>query len=363
MNHVKLNLAQLEELGDLIGYPGRQFELTKPGGVEEKVIKKLIDGPNGTKVLAKQKIPGTVEKVWIDENALAEYRELGYKFTGQKRMSYSPPEWIAGRTGGGFLILDDWNRADIRFIQAVMELVDRQEYISWKLPEDWHIVLTANPDNGEYLVNAIDNAQKTRFMSVIMKWSVERWGEWAEKNGIDTRCINFMLMHGAEVVKGNVNHRNLTNFFNSISYMDNFEDNLPLIQNLGEGSVGPEVATMFSVFINNRMDKWIHPKEILHSPDKKHVITTLNEMFTGDGKYRADIASVLGARLINFALYYAESNAITPEIIARITDLIKEEDLFTDDLNYHIVKKLLAGNKNKFKMLINDSEMQEIATR
>ena len=368
MNHVKLNLAQLEELGDLIGYPGRQFELIKPGGTTETVIRKLVPQADGTKKLVEEKVAGTVQKIWIDELAVSEYTKLGYTFTGQKRMSYSPPEWIAGKTGGGFLILDDWNRADIRFIQAVMELVDRQEYISWKLPKDWHIILTANPDNGEYLVNAIDNAQKTRFMSITMKWSVERWGEWAEKNGIDNRCINFMLMHGSEVVKGNVNPRSLTNFFNSISSMKNFEDRLALIQNLGEGSVGPEVATMFSVFIANRMDQWIHPKEILMSPDEKHVITVLNEMFTqgteeDPNEYRADIASVLGARLINFALYHAENNPITPEIIDRITNIIKAKDLFTDDLNYHIVKKLLAGNKNKFKLLVKDSEMQELATK
>lgn len=245
-----------------------------------------------------------------------------------------------------------------------MEIVDRQEYISWKLPKDWHIILTANPDNGEYLVNAIDNAQKTRFMSVVMKWNVERWGEWAERTNIDNRCINFMLLHGNEIVNGNVNPRSLTNFFNSISSMSEFEENLPLIQNLGEGSVGPEVATMFTTFINNRMDLWIHPKDILMGKDKTHVIDTLHEMFNGNGdNYRADIASVLTARLINFALHYAESNPITPEIIERITDIVKAKDLFTDDLNYHIVKKLLAGNKNKFKLLVNDNEMQEIATK
>ena len=87
-------------------------------------------------------------------------------------MSYSPPEWISGKEDGGILLLDDWNRADIRFIQAVMELVDRQEYISWKLPKNWHIILTANPDNGDYLVSSIDNAQKTRFISTILQFDL-----------------------------------------------------------------------------------------------------------------------------------------------------------------------------------------------
>ena len=83
-----------------------------------------------------------------------------------------------------FLLLDDWNRADVRFIQACMELVDRQTYISWTLPEDWHIILTANPDNGDYMVNSIDAAQKTRYITANLKFDINVWAKWAEESGI-----------------------------------------------------------------------------------------------------------------------------------------------------------------------------------
>lgn len=363
MNHVKLNLAQIEELGDLIGFPMKQYQMAKPGGTPAKKVQQLVlDEASGKKIMKTFTTPSTEILEWVDEVAVDEYTRLNYKLTGQNRMSYCPPEWIADKTGGGFLILDDWNRADIRFIQAVMELVDRQEYISWKLPTDWHIVLTANPDNGDYLVNTIDIAQKTRFMSIVMKWEVERWAEWAEKDGIDNRCINFLLMN-KDVVKGAVNPRSLTNFFNSISSIPEFEDSLPLIQNLGEGSVGPNVATLFSSFINEKMDRWITPKDMLMHEDTKGVIDSIKEIFGSGDDYRADIASTMGTRLINFALHHAESNPITPEINSRLIRLIKADGLFTDDLNYHIVKKLLAGNKQKFKMIVNDADIQEMATR
>ncbi len=358
LHHVKLNLAQIEELGDLVGFPMRQFQMTK-GGVPMKQV--VING-QGQKEIKTVMSTGSGEKIWVDEVATEQYTKNGYSFTGQKRMSYCPPEWIADKAGGGLLILDDWNRADTRFIQAVMELVDRQEYISWKLPENWHIILTANPDDGNYMVNAIDVAQKTRFISIVMKWNVDRWAEWAEQNALDGRCINFLLMH-QEVVKGAVNPRSLTNFFNSITSISDFNTSLPLIQNLGEGSVGPEVAFLFTGFINNKMDKWITPKEVLLSADVDAVTNRLFDIFGKGNDYRADIASVMTTRLINFALYYAESNSITPEIVKRITTLVKEQGLFTDDLNYHLIKKLLAGNKNKFKTLVFDSEIQEIATK
>ena len=123
LDFVKLNLAQIEELGDLVGFPVRQFQLSKVGATKIK-MKKVLDA-DGKSSFVKQEVTDDT-KVWIDENAVTEYTKQGYSFTGKKRMSYCPPEWIADKTKGGILILDDWNRADIRFIQAVMELVDRQ---------------------------------------------------------------------------------------------------------------------------------------------------------------------------------------------------------------------------------------------
>ena len=364
LNFVKLNLAQIEELGDLVGFPLRQFQMCKGGTTTKKL--KLVQEKNaeGKFVMVKKEVAEDVEPecLWIDENAIDEYTKQGYRFTGEKRMSYCPPEWIADKTGGGILILDDWNRADIRFIQAVMELVDRQEYISWKLPKDWHIVLTANPDNGEYLVNAIDNAQRTRFVSINLKWQHERWAEWAEKQEIDTRCINFVLMH-PEVINEKVNPRSITTFFNAISSIEKFEDSLGLVQMIGEGSVGPEVATLFSVFINNRLDQLITPKEILMNPNEKATIDKLSNCIGTGQDYRADIASIMTTRVVNYALYFAESNPVTKEVIDRLVALVKHPDAFTNDLKYHLVKKILNGNKQKFQKLLFDTKVQELATK
>jgi len=335
LNFVKLNLAQIEELGDLVGFPIRQFKLFK-------------EGPSGIKI-----------QKWVDETAVEEYIKQEYKFSGEKRMSYCPPEWIADKVGGGILLLDDWNRADIRFIQAVMELVDRQEYISWKLPKNWHIMLTANPDDGKYLVNSIDNAQRTRFVSVEIKYSVERWAEWAEANEIDGRCINFMLMH-PEVVNDKVNARSITNFFNCLDVIDNYETKLGLIQQIGEGSVGVEVGTLFTQFIANKLDKLITPKRMLLEGAHDTVVEELRDIVYDSSGYRADIASMLTSRLTNYALYYAESNSIDAKVIERIKQLIITDDLFSNDLKYVIARKLFTGNKAKFQKLTFIPEVNEL---
>ena len=325
---VKLNLAQIEELGDLVGYPTKEYQMTKNVGTDTE--------PNwNTK--------------WIDEQLLAEARGRGYQATGKAQMSYCPPEWIAGKEEGGILLLDDWNRADVRFIQAVMELVDRQEYISWKLPKNWHIILTANPDTGDYMVQSIDSAQKTRFVSVNLRFDVECWAKWAESAGIDGRCINFLLLH-PELVTQETNARSITTFFNAISSFTQFEKELPMIQMIGEGSVGEEFAGMFSSFINNKLDKLVSPDVMMNNKSDDFVRNTLKEAIGVGHNYRADIASVLCTRFANYAVAFAEKHNISEKHIERI-QLLTTEEMFGNDLKYYAIREILNGNRAKFKTL------------
>ena len=332
LNFVKLNLTQIEELGDLVGFPIRQFEMENKDSKE-----------------------------WIDEHAVEDYHKKGWSTTGKNRMSYCPPEWISGKEKGGILLLDDWNRADIRFIQAVMELIDRQQYISWSLPKDWHILLTSNPDNGEYLVNSIDNAQKTRFISVNLKFDINCWGIWAENNQVDGRCINFLLKH-PELVSTKVNSRSITTFFNSISSLTSFENDLPLIQMIGEGSVGSELTTMFTMFINNKLDKMISPEDILTHKSEEYVLNTLKGIIGKDKNYRADLASILSTRLINFSLFYSKENKIEKLLIDRLA-LLMNEDIFAVDLKYNIVKSIYNGNTAAFKSLMLNKTLLKFLTK
>lgn len=248
----------------------------------------------------------------------------------------------------------------LRFVQAVMEIIDRQEYISWKLPKDWHVILTSNPDNGEYLVNSIDSAQRTRFITAHLKFDIDCWAKWAEESSIDSRCINFLLMH-PELVKGDINPRSITTFFNSISSIGTFENQLPLIQMIGEGSVGIEFSTLFTTFINNKLDALISPKEIITSPDWKTVELKLKSVIYEGEHYRSDISSLLATRIVNYSLVYAESNPITDKITDRIKDIIKSEGLFALDLHYFMIKNIINGNKVKFQKILLDKEIVKLA--
>ena len=357
LDFVKLNLAQIEELGDLVGFPVRQFQMYK----EKQVAPKSPDAVNynssqraaAAADLTKLGVP-TTKKIgsWVDELAVDNYLKNGWKMTGKNRMSYCAPEWIADKKKGGILLLDDWNRADVRFIQACMELVDRQTYISWTLPQDWHIILTANPDNGDYMVNSVDSAQKTRYITANLKFDVNVWAKWAEEAGIDSRCINFLLMH-PELVTQETNARSISTFFNAISSIEKFEESLSLIQMIGEGSVGDEFSSMFTMFINNKLDKLVTPMDLLTHADEKYILGELRSCIGKDDTYRADIASALATRLANYSVVYSKENTINQKITDRLIALCTK-DYFTDDLKYLVVRTIFNGNKQKFnKMMMN----------
>ena len=330
MDVVKLNLSQIEELGDLVGFPVKEF---------------LVRNQEG-----KQR--------WITEAQVN--AALQAKFTVvDKRMSHAAPEWIQGKGEGGFLILDDYTRADHRFMQATMEILDRQEYVSWKLPKNWHVILTSNPDNGDYNVTSLDVAQKTRFISVEMKYDVAVWAKWAETAGIDGRCINFMLMH-PELVTQRVNPRAITTFFNAISSIGKFEEQLPLIQMIGEGSVGADFSSMFTMFINNKLDKIISPEDIL-TKDEAYVKGAIVASVGKDDEFRADLSSVIATRVINYALTVADKGGVPQAMIDRLAKVTTEFDGFTNDLRYYMVKEIVNGNKVKFAKLMQDTNVVKMA--
>jgi hypothetical protein len=343
-NTVTLNLSTLDEIGDLIGIPLVEYKaigtIKKEGEEPRKVAK------------------------WVAEGAMSTYEKLGYQFTGETQTTYSNPEWITGLSGPGILILDDYTRASQRFTQAVMQLILTQEYMGWSLPKGWTILLSSNPDDGMYNVTDQDPAQKSRSLTVYVKFDAEIWARWAEANGVDGRCINFILMN-KEIVKDEtpeVNPRSFTLFFNSISTITNFKkkENLKLIQLLGENSLGPEVTTNFVSFIHNRLDELITTEEILDTDVEFEVVNKrITDLVSSGASYRGDLAFVICTRLMNYAEFKLEDEGITDELIKRVEDLIVADTLGSD-LKFVLSRKLVNANSKFNKLLLNSAVVETI---
>lgn len=124
----------------------------------------------------------------------------------------------------------------------------------------------------------------------------------------------------------------------------------------------PEFVTMFTTFIHNKLDLLIPPKQMLLGGDKE-VFESIRACIGSGESYRADIASVLVTRLINWSVNYSLDNTITQKEIDRLIKLSIEPDLFTDDLRYVLVKKLLNGNKQKFQKITMNQEVIKMAMK
>ncbi len=243
---VYLAPAQFEEMGDLTGMP------------------KIVEGEAGTEVTR-----------------------------------LMPPEWVPKREGPGILLLDDVNRADDRILRGLMQLLQQYELVSWRLPKRWHIILTANPDGGDYSVTPMDDAMITRMLHLTMEFEVKSWGLWAEKAGVDPRGINFVLSY-PEVVNGHrTTPRTLVQFFREIQKMEQLETQIPLVKMLGDACLDAETTAAFIAFVQKGHHRLPEPAKLLQLPSPEQMGALLEPIIFQKGE-NVDVLSVLTTRMLQY---------------------------------------------------------------
>ena len=345
MTYIKINLSELEEVSDLTGFP----------------IKEYLMGIKNEK--------GEFEEKWIPAEMLSVYTQLpcgDYEFRDQSRMSYATPAWLPRTTNpnGTILLIDDYTRANSLFMQATMELINTGRYISWSLPENTTICLSSNPDNGSYSVTSLDSAQKSRFINFTVKFDIDPWAKWAESANLDNRAINFCLSYFSEIfteangLKG-INPRSYVTFCNAISGIDNWDkpENLAMILNISKGCFHDEeniIGSLFTVFIKNKLDKLIAPKDMLlgdWSTIKGKIKSCVYDSYDN---YRPEVASVLATRLLNYTmLYFNTKGSESKKVQERLLEIIDSDVmLFSEDLIFNVVKTLAVKNSAKMNRLM-----------
>ena len=344
MTLCKVNLAQLEEIGDLVGMPMKECEVA---WIENGQIK---------------------DKRWMPESQTKNL-DLRLKLTGRVRMSYAPPAWLPvdENPNGTIVFLDDYTRANSMFMQATMEIINTASYISWKLPKYTSIVLSSNPDDGQFSVTSLDNAQKTRFINFNLKLNIEDWAKWAEEAEIDGRAINFELLYGDEIFKKHnnvqtVNPRSYTTFCKAISGLKDWSkpETLALILQISKGCFLNDkdniIGNLFTTFIANKLDRLIQPKDMIElkwdtlEPKMKNCVYD-------NGQFRPEIASVLTIRFMNYVLHlFGTKGGIKESVVYdRILEIVENDEmLFSEDLIFHLVKSLVTKYPGRTgKLLMN----------
>lgn len=338
-NYIKKNLSQMSDPGELCGWPIKEHYVCKND-----------------------------ECRWITAELIESYSKAGWEISEETRMSYAIPEWIKSIDPNKptILNLDDINRSSTTVLAAVMELISRQEYFSWKLPPNSTVVLTANPEGGDFNVTEIDEAIKTRMLNFNIKFDKYDWAKYAEEKGYNNQAINFMLLYGDELIdrskarQSKINARNYTMFINTISSIDDWSkpENLAFILQIASGCFLDEddiVGGLFTTFIANKLDKLSSPEDLINK-DWNDIKKTLESQLYDKDKYRADVASVITTRFINYSLLYlSQSGSKIDIIIDRILKIVYNEKLLlTEDLIFSLIKTLNKYYPGKCsKLLLN----------
>jgi len=162
---------------------------------------------------------------------------------------FAPPKWVPQEESQGILLIDDVNRADERILRGIMQLLQNYELVSRKLPLGWQIILTANPDGGDYSVTPMDFAMITRMMHITLVFEPKTWALWAEKNSIDSRGINFVLTY-PELVSGQRNTpRSFVQFFECIKSIKDLKEEITMVKMLADSCLDEVAVISFISFI------------------------------------------------------------------------------------------------------------------
>ncbi|WP_205961022.1 AAA family ATPase [Psychroserpens sp. NJDZ02] len=206
------------------------------------------------------------------------------------------PSWVPTVDQPGILLIDDVNRADDRILRGIMQLLQNHELASWKLPEQWHIILTANPDGGDYSVTPMDDAMLTRMLHITAEFDLQAWAEWALKKGVDQRGVNFVLTYPEIVTGQRTTPRSLVQFFTSIAGIKDLKKELPLVRMLADSCLDANASAAFISFVQQNQSKLISPEEIINTKKfAEDVEAHLNELVIAE--HRIDILATLCTRL------------------------------------------------------------------
>lgn len=225
--------------------------------------------------------------------------------------------------------------------QALMRIILEQGFVSWKLPENCHVILTSNPDNGSntsYNIESLDWAQSTRFLTIEYKTEAKIWAAWAEGNEVPSYAINFVL-HMPEVLedeKFKMNSRILTLFFHSLVSVDP-KQQIWYLKALGERATSNDFIAAFTSFIieNDELMSLLTPEQILNNNTKS--------VFEFVQKYRGNqaILGMLIFRLENYIQHRVSKGTFTDneakQFIEIIVESYEKDKMFTKDMISAIV--------------------------
>jgi hypothetical protein len=290
--------------------------------------------------------------------APAQFEEMGdlvgMPVVEHGQTTFQPPDWVPTTEGPGILLIDDVNRADDRILRGIMQLLQYNELVSWKLPPGWQMVLTANPDGGDYSVTPLDDAMLTRMMHITLDFDLTEWARWAERNQIDARGINFVLTYPEVITGRRTTARTLVQFFESIGTIEKLEEELSLVRLLADACLDEQTAAAFVAYVNQDLKTLIEPEEICEARHFENQVAKRIRQLVDKGTRRVDLLSTITTRLTNYLLL--QKKALPDSQIENIKAFLKMEVL-PNDIRLAAAREIVEYGTADLKALAQDPEI------
>lgn len=294
--------------------------------------------------------------------APAQFEEMG-DLVGMPKVTdgkttWSPPTWVPTEDGPGILLIDDVNRADDRILRGIMQLLQNYELISWKLPPQWQIVCTANPDGGDYSVTPMDDAMLTRMMHISLRFDANEWAKWALSAGVDARGIDFVLLYPEIVTGRRTTARSLVQFFESLRPIGDLGRELPLVRLLAASCLDEETSAAFLAYVRQGLADIVRPDEILEAKDfDKEVHTRLRAVVGEGSSLRVDVLSAVCTRLV--LTLGASRKKLSKRARDNLLAFVKLP-LLPPDLRLALARDLARSENPNLKVLLSDPELAQL---
>ena len=185
----------------------------------------------------------------------------------------------------GILVLEEINRVPSDTISVLYPLLLEKKINGHMIADGWRIGVTMNPDTMNYLVNSLDDAMLDRFIAIEVTADIDDYIEYSLKHHPNDDVLSYlkacpdMLL----IVKKSADSTALAKSptprgWTKIQELFNhckLEDHL--MRELAGGIVGPQAASSFYGFLNNRNLMIPSTKDLLENYDEvkndiKHLI-------------------------------------------------------------------------------------------
>lgn len=285
-----------------IGFHASMAGSMKPNWRPRHVVVRLVGrhGVGKTAVVSQYAKSEGLEYRKLDAHVTDIAEVFGLKDTkedraGNKLTVTAPPDWWPKPNTFGILNVDDMSRALPHVLQPLMQFIFEREFNGLRLPDGWSIVITDNPDDGNYNVSSLDPAQVSRMISVPWNPTEEIELEQLDRQDVHDEMKSFWIGHPhmlrpvpVEVkASDDFNNPRMRMLFNRVYPYLKYDR--ALLDMVGTAMFGPEFIASLKAFMESEQP--ILPSEILAGDEYSERL----ERWTNSG--RQDLISLSVERL------------------------------------------------------------------